>query len=268
MDLEKLKDDWEALARNDALGAILTDHTKSGGKWQLDEFMATGESEVVTVMEHLRQIGHEPDFGGAALDFGCGVGRLTQALARRFASCTGVDISKEMVSQAERLNKYPHCRYVVNAESRLPFRDGEFAFIYCNIVLQHVPKRFAEEYLREFVRILGAGGILVFGVQDSFAMPDVASRVTRIRQILRAFADQACAWQQRGRDADALPAGGCRADCIGAERQSRRYSVDQYGGEGLQRKTHLSGAAAAIGLCGTAVLRFEGRLNEGSLRVG
>jgi SAM-dependent methyltransferase len=74
---------------------------------------------------------------------------------------------------------------VVNAESRLPFRDGEFAFIYCNIVLQHVPKRFAEEYLREFVRILGAGGILVFGVQDSFAMPDVASRVTRIRQILR-----------------------------------------------------------------------------------
>jgi len=185
MDLEKLKDDWEALARNDALGAILTDQTKSGGKWQLDEFMATGESEVVTVMEHLRQIGHEPDFGGAALDFGCGVGRLTQALARRFASCTGVDISKEMVSQAERLNKYPHCRYVVNAESRLPFRDGEFAFIYCNIVLQHVPKRFAEEYLREFVRILGAGGILVFGVQDSFAMPDVASRVTRIRQILR-----------------------------------------------------------------------------------
>jgi SAM-dependent methyltransferase len=185
MDLEKLKDDWEALARNDALGAILTDQTKSGGKWQLDEFMATGESEVVTVMEHLRQIGHEPDFGGAALDFGCGVGRLTQALARRFASCTGVDISKEMVSRAERLNKYPHCRYVVNAESRLPFRDGEFAFIYCNIVLQHVPKRFAEEYLREFVRILGAGGILVFGVQDSFAMPDVASRVTRIRQILR-----------------------------------------------------------------------------------
>ena len=185
MDLEKLKDDWEALARNDALGAILTDQTKSGGKWQLDKFMATGESEVVTVMEHLRQIGHEPDFGGAALDFGCGVGRLTQALARRFASCTGVDISKEMVSQAERLNKYPHCRYVVNAESRLPFRDGEFAFIYCNIVLQHVPKRFAEEYLREFVRILGAGGILVFGVQDSFAMPDVASRVTRIRQILR-----------------------------------------------------------------------------------
>jgi len=185
MDLERLKNEWEALAKSDALGAILTDQTKAGGKWQLDEFMATGEAEVVTVMEHLRQIGHEPDFAGAALDFGCGVGRLTQALARRFTSCVGVDISREMVDQADRLNKYPQCRYVVNAESRLPFRDGEFGFIYCNIVLQHVPKRFAEEYLKEFMRLLAPDGVLVFGVQDSFAMPDVASRVTRIRQILR-----------------------------------------------------------------------------------
>jgi len=185
MDLEKLKEDWESLAKSDALGAILTDQSKAGGKWQLDEFMATGEAEVVTVMEHLRHIGHEPDFRGAALDFGCGVGRLTQALARRFARCVGVDISQEMVDQAEQLNKYGHCRYVVNADQQLPFREGQFAFIYCNIVLQHVPRRFAEEYLREFVRILGAGGVLVFGVQNSFAMPDLGSRVTRIRQILR-----------------------------------------------------------------------------------
>jgi len=185
MDLEKLKDEWEALARNDALGAILTDQSKAGGKWQLDEFMATGEAEVIKVLEHLRQLGHEPDFGGAALDFGCGVGRLTQALARRFASCVGVDISQEMVDQAGRLNQFGHCRYIVNADRRLPFRDGEFGFIYCNIVLQHVPRRFAVEYLGEFVRILGPGGVLVFGVQDSFAMPDLSTRVTRIRQILR-----------------------------------------------------------------------------------
>jgi SAM-dependent methyltransferase len=185
MDLEKLKEDWESLAKSDALGAILTDQSKAGGKWQLDEFMATGEAEVIKGMEHLRKLGHEPNLGGSALDFGCGVGRLTQALGRRFASCVGVDISQEMVDQAERLNKYPHCRYVVNADRRLPFRDGEFAFIYCNIVLQHVPRRFAEEYLGEFVRILKAGGVLVFGVQDSFAMPDLSTRVTRIRQILR-----------------------------------------------------------------------------------
>jgi len=185
MDLEKLKDDWESLARRDALGAILTDETKIGGKWDLGEFMATGEAEIVTVMEHLKDVGCEPDYGGTALDFGCGVGRLTQALGRRFASCVGVDISREMVEQAERLNRYPHCRYVVHADTRLPFPDAWFAFVYSNIVLQHVPPQFAEQYLREFVRILKRGGVLVFGVQDSFLMPDFSSRVMRLRQILR-----------------------------------------------------------------------------------
>jgi SAM-dependent methyltransferase len=185
MDLKKLKDDWESLAKSDALGAILTDQTKAGGRWQLDEFMATGEAEIAAMLLYLEQIGNRPDYGGAALDFGCGVGRLTQALGRRFASCVGVDISQEMVDQAERLNRYPQCRYVVNSSTQLPFSDESFTFIYSNIVLQHVPPRFAELYLTDFVRILRTGGILVFGVQDSFAMPDLSSRVMRIRQTLR-----------------------------------------------------------------------------------
>ncbi len=185
MNLEKLKNDWESLAERDALGAILTDATKTGGKWDIAEFMATGEAEIDIVLGHLGAIGHTPDFAGAALDFGCGVGRLTQPLARRFASCAGVDISREMIEKAVRLNQYPHCGYVVHSDTNLPFADGSFAFIYSNIVLQHVPPRFAEQYLREFVRVLAPRGVLVFGVQDSFAMPDVASRIVRIRHILR-----------------------------------------------------------------------------------
>jgi cyclopropane fatty-acyl-phospholipid synthase-like methyltransferase len=31
-----------------------------------------------------------------ALDFGCGIGRITQALAAHYASCVGLDISEEM----------------------------------------------------------------------------------------------------------------------------------------------------------------------------
>jgi hypothetical protein len=40
-------------------------------------------------------------------------------------------------------------------------------------------------YLRDFVRVLAPGGVLVFGVQDSFAAPDIASRMIRVRHILR-----------------------------------------------------------------------------------
>jgi ubiquinone/menaquinone biosynthesis C-methylase UbiE len=119
------------------------------------------------------------------LDFGCGVGRLTQALARRFAACTGVDISEEMIRKAEAINRYPHCSYLANSATTLPFADATFGFIYSNIVLQHVPPRFSEQYLREFVRVLAPGGLLVFGVQDSFAVRDLSSLQARIRLTLR-----------------------------------------------------------------------------------
>lgn len=183
--LEQLKGDWESLAKHDALHAILTDGTKTGGRWNLAEFMSTGEVEIGTVMGHLSRIGQFPDCRGEALDFGCGVGRLTQALARRFATCVGVDISDTMIGKAEELNEYTHCRYVVNAGSRLPFPDECFSLIYSNIVLQHAPRGIATGYLREFVRTLAPNGVLVFGVQDSFRISDMSSLITRARQLLR-----------------------------------------------------------------------------------
>src|SRR6202051_2161263 len=101
--LSGLKSDWESLAQRDALAAILTDESKSGGKWDVTEFMATGDAEIETVLQHLKAIGLQPDPGGAVLDFGCGVGRLTQALARRFQSLCGIDISVEMIASAHEL---------------------------------------------------------------------------------------------------------------------------------------------------------------------
>src|SRR5215831_16644139 len=122
--LATLRNAWEDLARRDALGTILTDPSKAGGNWSLAEFMATGDAEINTVINHLAAIGHLPDFDGAALDFGCGVGRLTQAMARRFTSCIGVDISAQMFQNAESLNRHARCSYEVMVGPLLPFTDG------------------------------------------------------------------------------------------------------------------------------------------------
>lgn len=182
--LDRLKNDWESLAERDALHAVLTDPGKTDGRWNIVEFMATGDAEIGIVMRHLAGLGCSPDSKGAALDFGCGVGRLTQALARHFASCVGVDISQHMIQRADALNQYANCRYVANSDARLPFSDAGFSFIYSNIVLQHMPERLSKGYLKEFVRVLAPGGVLVFGVQDSFATPDASSLLIRIRHIL------------------------------------------------------------------------------------
>ena len=71
-----LRDDWEYLANEDAFHAILTDENKAHGRWDVDEFMATGTAEVETVMEHLSRLGIVLDWTGSALDFGCGVGAV------------------------------------------------------------------------------------------------------------------------------------------------------------------------------------------------
>ena len=183
--LAALRNAWDVLAKRDALGAILTDPSKVSGRWNIPEFMATGDAEIDIVMNHLVAIHHPPAFDGMALDFGCGVGRLTQAMARRFISCVGVDISTQMIQNAKALNRHPHCSYVVVASSALPFDDNEFSFIYSNIVLQHIPRKYSVGYLGEFERVLRPGGILVFGVQDRFAAPDLYSRMVRLRHILR-----------------------------------------------------------------------------------
>jgi SAM-dependent methyltransferase len=185
IDLERLRSDWDALAKRDALWAILTDGTKADGGWDVADFFETGEIEIATVMGYLGEVGCLPDAAGAALDFGCGVGRLTQAMGRRFAACVGVDISEEMIRRAEGLNPYAHCSYMTSVTKRLLFAEESFVFVYSNIVLQHMPRKLAVGYLREFVRVLEPGGVLVFGVQDSFVAKDVASRVERMRDVLR-----------------------------------------------------------------------------------
>jgi SAM-dependent methyltransferase len=237
MKLDKLKDDWESLAERDALGAILTDASRADGKWDIAEFFATGEAEMEVVMRHLASIGRLPGFDGAALDFGCGVGRVTQALARRFASCAGVDISRQMIEKADSLNQYPHCSYVVHSDTKLPFADGNFSFLYSNIVLQHVPPNYSERYLREFVRVLAPGGVLVFGVQDSFAAPDFASRMVRIRHVLHL----------KSRIQDALGVG---------ERHMRMHCLP----EQVVRRALGSAKVADVQFTNTAAKDFNGKL--------
>jgi SAM-dependent methyltransferase len=237
MNLNKLKNDWENLAERDALGAILTDASRAGGKWDLAEFMATGDAEVEIVMNHLARIDQIPNLQGEALDFGCGVGRLTQALARRFAHCVGLDISPQMIEKAVSFNQYAHCRYMVHSDTRLPFADERFSFIYSNIVLQHVPARFSEQYLRQFVRVLAPGGVLVFGVQDSFAAPDLATRMLRVRHILHI----------RSRIQDALGLG---------QRHMQMHCLP----ESAIRRALTSATVVDIQFTNTAAKDFNGRL--------
>lgn len=167
---EKSKKIWEFFAKSDPLWAICTDPAKKGRKWNLSDFFLSGEKEMQTVFEYIESIGLFVNKRGYALDFGCGVGRLTQAFSKYFDFSIGIDISPTMIKLAKDFNKYPgKCQYLVNESDELTlFKDNCFVFIYTNLVLQHIKPKYINNYIRSFVRLLKPGGILIFQVQDHF----------------------------------------------------------------------------------------------------
>jgi SAM-dependent methyltransferase len=157
---------WEELAKRDPLWAILSaaDRTAGGDRpWDPDEFLATGVAEIEDVLAYARAR-HPKLRTGRALDFGCGVGRLSQALAEHFDCVDAVDVAPSMVALAERLNRHgDRCRYHLNLYQSLScFGDCVFDFVYSVITLQHMPPAVAGHYLDEFARVLAPDGLLIF----------------------------------------------------------------------------------------------------------
>ena len=156
--------DWNELAQLDPYWAILTAPDKRFGGWDSDEFLAIGTVEVTAMMDRFERIGH-PQGRGRALDFGCGVGRITRALAAHFDEAVGVDISEDMVRRAQDLNAdVPGASFVVNLATDLArFDDAAFDLVFSSIVLQHVPDRSTiEGYIAEFCRVVRPGGLVMF----------------------------------------------------------------------------------------------------------
>ena len=174
MSVERQQQDWDSLAQVDALWAVLTAPGRKGGGWEVDEFFASGEAEIAQVLETRPCRLGRPARRERALDFGCGVGRLTRALGDRFDSVVGVDISAGMIERARRLNDASAgCEFRVNAAPDLAaFETGSFDLVYSSLVLQHLPSA-AEiaRYVADFLRVARDDGLVVFGLPHRIAFP-------------------------------------------------------------------------------------------------
>ena len=161
--IDRFQKQWENLGAFDPYWAVLTDPEKKGGKWQKDEFFESGRREIEQVMGNLRRMHLKPQFG-TALDFGCGVGRLSRALSGHFKRVIGVDISQSMLTEAQAQHKdFPNIEFLHNARSDLgSIPSSTIHFVYSNIVLQHMPAKRQLSFIGEFCRILRSGGITIF----------------------------------------------------------------------------------------------------------
>lgn len=163
--LDRLRLDWTRLGAEDPLWAVLIRPGTRHGGWDPDEFLATGRDEVGTAVDHLRRLDALPKLN-RALDFGCGAGRASQALAEHAAEVVGVDVSEPMLETARGLDRSGgRCTFVLNERPDLSaFADGSFDLVYSSLVLQHLPPPLARSYLAELTRVLRPGGVMAVQV--------------------------------------------------------------------------------------------------------
>jgi SAM-dependent methyltransferase len=126
------------------------------------DLLAAATAEVVARMREWRLLG--PDW--SLLELGCGLGRLSLALAPEFASVTGLDVSGEMIAEAHRraagIANVRFARSSGRDLSDIP--DSSFDVVLAADVFPYLVSSGAElacVHIEEAARVLRPGGALL-----------------------------------------------------------------------------------------------------------
>lgn len=158
--IRESKDKWNSLAAEDAQFHVLT---KGKGSFDLSAFRNEGEIDIkryVLEDEFIRE--RLPNFTSCkVLEIGCGIGRLSEFLAKNFGFVSAIDISEEMINKAKaRLKEVNNLEFFATNGEHYPFQNDTFDFVFSFIVFQHMP---SEEVIRnnfmEISRVLKKGGV-------------------------------------------------------------------------------------------------------------
>ena len=143
---------WEELAEKDAIYYI---DTKLGRDADEKKFRESGEAD------YKKLVADDPLVRGRGviMDFGCGTGRLTEFMEKDFVGVIGVDISKEMLRQAE--ERLGNKVILIETDGyKIDFSSFFVDVVLANLVFPHMKEReMVESNFAEIRRALVPGGI-------------------------------------------------------------------------------------------------------------
>jgi SAM-dependent methyltransferase len=133
---------------------------------ELDTFWRSGESEAARVQRILTRHGFTDFADKTCVEFGCGVGRVTMGLAKRFAVVNGYDISSGHLLVARARARQTKIKNAIfrRCTNRLIDDLEPCDFYYSNIVFQHNPPPVIAELIRRALNTLRPGAIAIFQV--------------------------------------------------------------------------------------------------------
>lgn len=160
--------DWEIIGSRDPWFGVLSSSEFRAD--QIDEdrrkrFYETGVKDIAHVLSMF-----DTDFGarptaGTALDIGCGVGRLSYAIAQVMPQVAGYDVSDSMLQIAR-----TYAPANLTLSSTLP--SGVFSWINSYIVFQHIPPAEGLQLLKSCLAMASPGAfasIQITGWRDGGA---------------------------------------------------------------------------------------------------
>ncbi|HKY39991.1 MAG TPA: class I SAM-dependent methyltransferase [Polyangiaceae bacterium] len=170
---------WKYFGETDPYFGVLTqqdftsERMTEAGRAQ---FFESGKRYIDFVLQVVRD--HlSPGFSPRrALDFGCGVGRLTLPLAAICESVVGVDVSEPMLAESRKNAAERGATNVsfVPGDDALSAVEGTFDLLNSLIVFQHIPPERGERIVQQLVGRLREGG--VGALQFTYAFESGVSR--------------------------------------------------------------------------------------------
>lgn len=155
--------DWKRFGETDPYYGVLSDTGYQGralSPVMRRKFFLSGERHVHLLLQVLRD-GFGEYATGSALDFGCGVGRITQALAAEFDHVVGLDIAPGMLAEANRNAAQDDLANVDYRNSIEPdaIEPRSYDLVHSYIVLQHIPVAVGEPIIEKLINAVAPGGV-------------------------------------------------------------------------------------------------------------
>ncbi len=177
---------WDARAREDALYFVENRlrHRAPDEEW----FWTEGERVLDAV---LSAVGVELAPEDSVVEIGCGVGRLTRAIAGRVGSVRALDVSPEMLALARRYNgDLANVEWIAGDGATLAeIETASASACISHVVFQHIPDpAITLGYVGEIGRVLRRGGWAAFQVSND---PAVHKQRPPVRERLRAVIGRA-----------------------------------------------------------------------------